>query len=74
MVDGAALEIVDKFCYQGDMISVGGGAEESVVARTRSGLKKFRDPLSSLLVKVSLFVCRVGYVYQACVKSVMLYC
>ena len=26
MVDRAALEVVDKFCYLGDMISVGGGA------------------------------------------------
>ena len=36
MVDGAALEVVDKFCYLGDMISAGGGTEESVIARTRS--------------------------------------
>ena len=34
MVDGAALEVVDKFCYLSDMISVGGGAEESVIARS----------------------------------------
>ena len=30
MLDRAALEIVDKFCYLGNMISAGGGAEESV--------------------------------------------
>ena len=39
IVDGAALEIVDKFCYLGNKISTGGGAEESVIARTRSRWK-----------------------------------
>ena len=37
MIDGASLETVEKFCYLGNMISAGGGAEESVIARTRSG-------------------------------------
>ena len=41
MVDGAALEVPDKLCYVDNMISAGGGAEESVIARTR--WKKFRD-------------------------------
>ena len=50
MVDGAALEVVDKFCYLSDMISVGGGAEESVIARTKSGWKRIRDLLP---VKIS---------------------
>ena len=48
MVDGAALEIVDKFCYLGNMISAGGGAEESVIARTRSGWKRIRDLLPTV--------------------------
>ena len=34
VVDGAALEVVDKFCYLGYST---GGADESVIARTRSG-------------------------------------
>ena len=31
------LECVDKFCYLGDMIGAGGGAEESSRARVRCG-------------------------------------
>ena len=36
-IGGETLEVVDKFCYLGDMISVGGGAGESSVSRIRSG-------------------------------------
>ena len=36
MVDGATLVVV-KSCNLGDMISAGGGAEDSVITRTRSG-------------------------------------
>ena len=32
MVDEAALEVVDKFCFLGNMISAGSGAEENVIA------------------------------------------
>mgnify|MGYP001792979627 CR=1 FL=1 len=60
MVDGAALEVVDKFCYLGYMISTGGGAEKSVIARTRSAWKKFRVSYLSRLAGVSSFAQRVG--------------
>ena len=36
---GAALEVVDKFCYLGNIINTGDGAEESVIARIRSRWK-----------------------------------
>ena len=51
MVEGAALEVVDKFSYLGHIISAVGGAEESVIARTTSGWKTFRDRLSVLTCK-----------------------
>ena len=35
MIDGATSEVVDRFCYLDNMISAGGGAEESVIAKTR---------------------------------------
>ena len=41
MVDEAALEIVDKFCYLGNIISACGGAEESMIARISTGWKTF---------------------------------
>ena len=37
----AKLEIEDKFCYLGDMLSVDGDADAAVEARTRIGWNKF---------------------------------
>ena len=42
---GAKLELVDKFCYLGDMLSVDGDADAAVEARIRIGWNKFRQPL-----------------------------
>ena len=38
----ANLELVDKFCYLGDMLSLGGDADASVENRIRIGWNKFR--------------------------------
>ena len=38
----AKLELVDKFCYLGDMLSVDGDADAAVEARIRIGWNKFR--------------------------------
>ena len=62
MLAGSNLEVVDKFCYLGDMLDAGGGAESSTVTRVRSGWKKFRE-LLPLKVKGD----------AACICSVMLY-
>ena len=40
---GAKLELVDKFCYLGDMLSVDGDADAAVEARIRIGWNKFRQ-------------------------------
>jgi len=37
------LECVDKFCYLGDLIGAGGGAEETLRARIRCALVKYRE-------------------------------
>ena len=72
MLAGSNLEVVDKFCYLGDMLDAGGGAESSTVTRVRSGWKKFRELLPMLTTKViSLKV--EGELYAAYVRSVMLY-
>ena len=37
----ANLEVVDKFCYLGDMLSVDGDADAAVEARIRIGWNKY---------------------------------
>ena len=51
MLAGSNLKVVDKFCYLGDMLDAGGGAEPSTVTRVRSGWKKFRELLPLLTTK-----------------------
>ena len=46
----AKLELVDKFCYLGDMLSVDGDVDAAVEARIRIGWNKFRQ-LVPLLTK-----------------------
>ena len=66
MLAGSNLEVVDKFCYLGDMLDAGGGAESSTVTRVRSGWKEFRVLLSLLTTNaISLKV--KGELYAACV-------
>jgi len=47
----ANQELVDKFCYLGDMLSVDGDADAATETRIRIGWKKFRH-----LVHISLIV------------------
>ena len=65
-------ECVDKFCYLGDMMSAGGGAEAALNARIRSGWRKFRELLPLLTLKGTSLRLK-GKLYAACVRSVMLY-
>ena len=39
----AKLQLVDKFCYFGDMLSVDGDADAAVDARIRIGWNRFRQ-------------------------------
>ena len=39
----AKFELVDEFCYLGDMLSVDGDADAAVEARIRIGWNKFRQ-------------------------------
>ena len=65
-------EVVDKFCYLGDMISVGGGADAAVVMRISSGWKKFRE-LKPLLTNRYVSPKIRGDIYSTCVRSVMIH-
>ena len=69
MLAGSNLEVVDKFCYLGDMLDAGGSAESSTVTRV-SGWKKFRELLPLLTTKANSLK---GELYAACVRSVMFY-
>jgi len=43
----AKLELVDKFCYLGDMLSVDGDAVVAVEVRISIGWNKFRQLLAN---------------------------
>jgi len=68
----ANLEIVDKFCYLGDMLSVDGDADAAVEARIRIGWNKFRQ-LVPLLTNRDISLVRRGRLYSSCVQSSMLH-
>src|SRR5258708_37311609 len=68
------IEVVEKFCYLGDVIEKGGGAEESSRARVRCAWGKFRDLKmlltargASLRVKGNIYIERV---YRGCLYMV----
>ena len=44
----ANLELLDKFCYVGDMMSVDGNADAAVEARIRIGWVLFSSDVKSL--------------------------
>ena len=67
-IGDSSYEIVSQFCYLGDMISAGGGAEASSVTRTRCAWKKFRE-LLPLLTSRALSLKKKGSLYNACVRS-----
>lgn len=69
---GSILEVVDKFCYLGDMIGAGGGAEEASRARVRCSWSKFRE-LTPILTSRGATLKMKGRIYKACVQSVMVY-
>jgi len=67
----ANLEVVDKFCYLGDMLSVDGDADAAVEARIRTGWNKFRQ-LVPLLTNRDISI-RRRRLYSSCVQSNMLH-
>jgi len=72
-IDASAhLEVVDKFCYLGDMLSVDGDADAAMEARIRIGLNKFRQ-LVPLLTNRDISLIRRWRLYSSCVRSSMLH-
>src|SRR2546425_5032911 len=66
------LEVVDKFCYLGDVIGKGGGSEEASRARVRCAWRKFRN-LGMLLTAREASLRVKGKIYRACVQRVLVY-
>jgi len=64
----ANLEVVNKFCYLGDMLSVDGDADAAVEARIRIGWDKFRQ-LVQLLTNRDISLIRRGRLYSSGVRS-----
>ena len=62
----ANLEVVDKFCYLGDMLSVDGDADAAVEATIRIGWNKCRQ-LVPLLTNRDILLIRRGRLYSSCV-------
>jgi len=56
----ANLEVVDKFCYLGDMLSADGDADAAVEARIRIGWNKFRQLLPLLTSRDISLIRRVS--------------
>jgi len=67
----ASLELVDKFYYLGDMLSVDGDADAAVENRIRIGWNKFRQ-LVPLLTNKDISLKVRGRLYSGCVQSSML--
>jgi len=68
----ANLELVNKFCYFDDMLSVEGGADAAVETRIRIGWNKFRQLVPLLTNKDVSLIVRVG-LYSSYVQSSMLH-
>jgi len=62
----AKLELVDKFCYLRDMLSMDGDADAAVEARVRICWNKFRQ-LVPLLAKKDVSFIMTGRLYSSCV-------
>ena len=72
VTDAGTIEEVTEFTYLGDVISCGGGAETSVRHRIAIAWHKWRE-ISSLLSNRGIPLKHRSRVYNACIRSVMLY-
>ena len=67
-------EIVEEFCYHGDMFSSYGWASEVVSARIGSAQKKVIELAGVLVGKQGLSFKQLTKIYQTCIRLVLFYC
>ena len=72
VVEGGVIGVVTQFCYLGDVLDSEGGAERAVRARVAAAWGKWRE-ISWLSLNKSIPLARRGMVFDACIRSVMLY-
>jgi len=68
----ANLELMDKFCYLGNMLRVDTDADAAVETRIRIGWNKFRQLVPLLTNKDMSLIVR-GRLYSSCVQSSILH-
>ena len=66
------LDVVDSFCYLGDIISAGGQSDLSVITRVRSASGKFRELLPVLTSHAFSYTTR-DRIYSTYIFPVFLY-
>ena len=71
-IDGETVEEVREFCYLGDLLDTEGSVERAVRMRVAAAWRKWRE-IASLLLNRSIPLRHRGRVYDACVRSVLLY-
>ena len=71
-VEGGIIQEVAHFCYLGDVLERSGGSERAIRARISAGWSKWRE-LTGLLTNCGIPLRHRARVYEACVRSVMLY-
>ncbi len=72
VVDGGELEEVQQFCYLGDVLDCEAGVERAVRARVAAAWRRWRE-ISNLLINHNIGLRSRGRVYEACVRSALLY-
>ena len=70
--DDTGFKRVETFCYLGDLLSSGGGSEHAVIGRINKAWNKFRE-LKPVLCAKGVSAKVKGRVYEACVRSCMVY-
>ena len=64
--------MVTQFCYLGDVLDSEGGAERAVRERVAAAWGKWKE-VSGVLLNKGISLARRGMVFDACIRSVMLY-
>ncbi len=71
VVDGGVLDEIQQFCYLGDVLDCEAGVARAVRVRVAAAWRRWRE-VASLLVNHSIGL-RSKSIYEACVRSALLY-